>query len=515
MVDEKKGQPGATKDFLEKGILTESRNRSGFNQEMQEKQSFVDAQVAARKVPGFSFDEDLGPANFVLALNEKIATAEGRDLNELRKIKESLGFEMGTVTMSAVNVTFQERSAIAEADLEDVKDYFSKIFPESLSVLEGLEDKTYQDLYDAIEAFKLTQDPFKQKMLNGLLVKNQAKRFGKIVDLANELVENQKKQQRNSLVIQTVSMRSLDLKGEGQHDARVSDFYSDAVISLDERVDSAVVSAKLLKQPLVEDELAGKYAQVKTEGPEDQAVIGALVDIQKARYVDALTRTFNYEYLTQIVPSQLALADQEDFEFSMVSFDIDNLKAINDTCGHKMGDVALMIVSEVTQRAVDEMSDDLKAKVEATGIKPAVIRATGGEEFIMTLPGLTTEESASFFSLLNENLRKEIRSLTDETTSDGKGTYTDRIKEFIGKLNFQGADGSEVKRGEEEVNKFGSVTAGVVSLSEVRNSIIDENGVNAGKMRQFADMIGEKFKGEINEAEGTSGRGQVWTTKDM
>ena len=381
--------------------------------------------------------------------------------------------------------------------------------------MDGLEDKTYQDLYDAIEEFKLTQAPFKQKMLAGLLIKNQAKRFGKIVDLANELVEEQKKEQRNSLVVQTVSMRRLDLEGEGQHDTKVAEFHSDISISLDERVDSAVVSAKLLKQPLVEDDLSRKYEQVKTAGPEDQNVIGALVNIQKERYVDALTRTFNYEYLTQIVPGQLALADQEDFEFSMVSFDVDNLKAINDTCGHKMGDVALMIVSDVTQKALDEMPEALKQQVEATGIKPAVIRATGGEEFIMTLPGVTTEESVIFFSSVNESLRKAIRSLTDQVASDGKGTYTDKIKEFIGKLNFQGADGAEIKRGEEELNKFGSVTAGVVSLSEVRNSIIDENGVNAGKMRQFADMIGEKFKGEINEAEGTSGRGQVWTTKDM
>lgn len=153
-------------------------------------------------------------------------------------------------------------------------------------------------------------------------------------------------------------------------------------------------------------------------------------------------------------------------------------------------------------------------------MEPSVIRATGGEEFIATFPGLTSQESREVFMELNRKVSFAVNQFAEKTVPEeyaidketGKRyvCYRDRIQDSIKKLDFQLEDGSKVKRSKREIVKFGTVTAGIVSLSEVREQI-DENGrLNAGKMRQIADRIGETLKKQVNPEDGTSGRGQVW-----
>ncbi|WP_299490468.1 tetratricopeptide repeat-containing diguanylate cyclase [uncultured Shewanella sp.] len=118
---------------------------------------------------------------------------------------------------------------------------------------------------------------------------------------------------------------------------------------------------------------------------------------QKRRYrvlaqSDPLTGIYNRsagEYVGKILYEQARKVQQP---FSLVSFDIDNFKAINDHFGHGTGDWVLKkIVNEITGKLRE---DDVFVRM-------------GGEEFMILLPGLNETQAwkvATTCRLMIENL---------------------------------------------------------------------------------------------------------------
>lgn len=87
---------------------------------------------------------------------------------------------------------------------------------------------------------------------------------------------------------------------------------------------------------------------------------------------DALTGTFNRHFMNELLPREIARARYDSAPVGIIMADIDHFKKINDTFGHKAGDLALQAVSNLLKQSV-RPSD-------------AVCRY-GGEEFIMVMPG--------------------------------------------------------------------------------------------------------------------------------
>ena len=86
---------------------------------------------------------------------------------------------------------------------------------------------------------------------------------------------------------------------------------------------------------------------------------------------DPLTGLFNRRYLEESLDREMARANREGFSIGMVMIDIDHFKKINDTYGHRAGDLILKI-----------LGNHLLGGIRAGDIACRY----GGEEFLLILP---------------------------------------------------------------------------------------------------------------------------------
>jgi diguanylate cyclase (GGDEF)-like protein len=118
---------------------------------------------------------------------------------------------------------------------------------------------------------------------------------------------------------------------------------------------------------------------------EDQLVLGAVASelivavensglfklAQRLAITDELTGLYNYRHLQTRLDQEVGRAVRYGHAVSLLMIDIDHFKSINDSYGHRAGDVALAEVGEVLCRSVRDV--DLVARY-------------GGEEFAVVLP---------------------------------------------------------------------------------------------------------------------------------
>lgn len=88
---------------------------------------------------------------------------------------------------------------------------------------------------------------------------------------------------------------------------------------------------------------------------------------------DQLTGLFNRHYLNEILPETLQKAEQAGYPVVFVMFDIDHFKRINDTFGHRVGDLVLKTFSQILLQQMEV--DDIPFRL-------------GGEEFLVVFPKL-------------------------------------------------------------------------------------------------------------------------------
>jgi len=106
---------------------------------------------------------------------------------------------------------------------------------------------------------------------------------------------------------------------------------------------------------------------------------------------DDLTKAFNKKYFMDRVESEFAYAVRHNLPLSLVSFDIDHFKNINDTHGHPAGDHVLA-----------ELSATILALVRVEDVFARV----GGEEFSTICRGA----DASHARIVAERLRQAVES---------------------------------------------------------------------------------------------------------
>jgi diguanylate cyclase (GGDEF)-like protein len=131
--------------------------------------------------------------------------------------------------------------------------------------------------------------------------------------------------------------------------------------------------------------------------------------IEEQAITDELTGVFNKRYLTDRLEREIQFAERSGHPVSLVLFDLDHFKTLNDTYGHLAGDAALRFIGQTMRNVVRTVD---------------VCARYGGEEFAIIMPS-TDRDSAG---LVAERLRSAISSKPLErsghlTASFGVSTY--------------------------------------------------------------------------------------------
>jgi two-component system cell cycle response regulator len=135
---------------------------------------------------------------------------------------------------------------------------------------------------------------------------------------------------------------------------------------------------------------------------------------------DGLTKIFNRKYLLDRLESEFAYAVRHRAPLSLIMFDIDHFKKINDTHGHLAGDYALTTLARVVSEAIRQ--EDVFARY-------------GGEEFAVICRGIDLPGAAAF----GERVRKQVEAHSfvydsanlKVTVSVGVGSVVEGMKEPV------------------------------------------------------------------------------------
>lgn len=114
---------------------------------------------------------------------------------------------------------------------------------------------------------------------------------------------------------------------------------------------------------------------------------------------DPLTNAYNRRHLEDQLRSELAYAQRERTPLSLLLVDIDHFKSVNDTWGHRMGDVVLQVIALCIQRLLRPY--DLLCRV-------------GGEEFVVVARSMSLRNA----EILAERLRRRVETLPLEAAGN-------------------------------------------------------------------------------------------------
>ena len=113
---------------------------------------------------------------------------------------------------------------------------------------------------------------------------------------------------------------------------------------------------------------------------------------------DGLTKAFNKKYFLDRLETEIAYARRHNAHLSLVMFDVDHFKRVNDTHGHLAGDYVLAKLAKVALATV--RAEDVFARY-------------GGEEFGVICRGVPLPSAGI--------LAERIRAIVEATTFDHEG----------------------------------------------------------------------------------------------
>lgn len=236
-------------------------------------------------------------------------------------------------------------------------------------------------------------------------------------------------------------------------------------------------------------------------------VIGIIIEKYKLKLsdsIDKLTGTLTRKYLEEALDEQIELGSQTGKTVSLIMYDLDHFKMINDKFGHRTGDYALKKVCDVVMSNLRETD---------------IVGRYGGEEFIVILPDTDICDA----EIVAEKLRSKIEgekildNRRDVTVSLGVAAYplhgewqdelVERVDQALYVAKEQGRNryaiwNSEFSKKAKRTDRLAGIISGN-ALQDHRNvlamiELIELTNVKSSREEKIYSLLGRII--EITEA---------------
>lgn len=115
---------------------------------------------------------------------------------------------------------------------------------------------------------------------------------------------------------------------------------------------------------------------------------------------DGLTGLYNHRLILELFEKEYNKAQRNNESIAFIMLDIDYFKNVNDTYGHRMGDVVIRKVADILEE--NTRSSD-------------IIGRYGGEEFCIILPDIACEEVVLVCERIRKAIEKSEFKINDDT----------------------------------------------------------------------------------------------------
>ena len=131
---------------------------------------------------------------------------------------------------------------------------------------------------------------------------------------------------------------------------------------------------------------------------------------------DALTGGYNRRHCERVLRGELVRGARFGHTLSLLMFDLDNFKPVNDTLGHAAGDRVLIAVHEAAKGELREVDD---------------LSRIGGDEFLILLPETEQKQAERIARRLHTRVLRELE------IRFGRGSLLGRVTISIGALTLE------------------------------------------------------------------------------
>lgn len=205
-------------------------------------------------------------------------------------------------------------------------------------------------------------------------------------------------------------------------------FYSNHPVSYEILTATALSVVLLLVYFISKEILRSQNAQINFISFNYKKVL----ELSKELQLEPLTRLFNRRALAETIEKLLKVLSESDEEkASLVFFDLDNFKNVNDTYGHAAGDAILISLSESIIKTMNTNRNAFRY---------------GGDEFVLLLRNKTREEIVSIVEKIMDDFRKlSFDYLSDDARCTMSVGISDYKKGWNSKDWFKSADEAAYK----------------------------------------------------------------------
>ena len=184
-------------------------------------------------------------------------------------------------------------------------------------------------------------------------------------------------------------------------------------------------------------------------------------------YIDSLTGLHNRNYWEQLMSYMLRCTTPK--RFTLIIIDIDNLKCLNDTKGHLIGDKAIRIVGQAIKESI---------RKQDIGIR------SGGDEFFILLADTKESAAQKVIDRIRESIGKRCERENINIEISAGSAYADSIYELEKVIDMADSNLYKEKNGKK---------------AQVKH-IADELKDLKQKIEMFTDNINKKVIQESNVA---------------